>query len=549
MNGNAFEYYLALLQLQMAILGFVIAGIVALMQMVGGAKPKRKAELLIRRELLVGYVGFLSLLLVVIAVGCWVAAFPKDAHNLFGAAWVDFFGNSAVLPTLLGLSVLCLFVFAGLTYRARKLLDDFEYVRTYARQVEPAHVRAYLATIYGTPPAPKATPRSGIKKAFTFPLEREPVVYDPFQPIREYTKDNAFKSYDYGTAAGLKFFGTVFDKTLAEVQKNPKPEEYYHLARYVAENVLELFSIFEKNASEKRKLDVIRFTHDKGEKLLAAGADEGLLTIIRALEGIAKMTDDDDEVIAVISAIHALTDTYLARHGRAKWATIAPIFEEICLSVTRISETYYLQKDNPLKTVPIIGHYTGEYRTVTAALVDFFCSYRDLADRYTDAYPMYYFEAIEAVIEVLFARLADIVTNGQQHIGLNRTYYDMASSLFSLYRAFGIDAIEHKKPELLALAMGNLRRIVKPAKNLRLNDERTVLTYAFVELGVKGIMELGDVTLKGERTISMYTLETCKKHASHKDILGALVTLKNDVPTAFKDPVIAKLVNELDAIK
>lgn len=549
MNGNAFEYYLALLQLQMAILGFVIAGIVALMQMVGGAKPKRQPELLIRRELLVGYIGFLSLLLIVIAVGCWVAAFPEDAQSLFGRGWVNFFGDSAVLPVLLGLSVIGLFVFAGLTYRARKLLDDFEYVRTYARRVNVEKVRRYLHAIYGdAASSQKTTQRMGLKKALSLSFERETALYDPFQPIREYTKDNAFKSYDYGTAAGLKFFGSVFDETLVAVKKNPQPEEYYYLARYVAENALELFSIFEKNASEKRKLDVIRFTHDKGEKLLAAGADEGLLTIVRALEGIAKMTDDDDEVIAVISAIHALTDAYLARHSRAKWATIAPIFEEICLSVTRISETYYLQKDNPLKTVPIIGHYTGEYRTVTAALVDFFCSYRDLADRYTDAYPMYYFEAIEAVIEALFARLADIVANGQQHIGLNRTYYDMVRSLFSLYHAFGIDAIEHKKPELLALAMGNLRRIVKPAKHLKLTDERMALTHALIELGVKGIMELGDVQLKGERTISMYTLETCKKHATHKDILGALVALKNEVPAAFKNPATATLMSELDAI-
>lgn len=548
MNANAFDYYLALLQLQMAILGFVIAGIVALMQLVGGAKPKRQASLLIRQGVLVGYVAFLSVLLIVIAVGCWVAAFPRDAEHLFGLSTVHFFASSAVLPSLLGLSIAGLFVFAWLTYKSRKLLDDYEYVKQYAAHVHPAKVRTYLEAIYSDKPQGQASKKNPMQQLVR-PFDREQIIYDPFQPIREYTKDNAFKSYDYGTAAGLKFFSKVFDATLATIAKKPRPDEFYFLARYMAENALELFSIFEKNASEKRKLDVIRMTHAKGQKLLAAGADEGLVTIVRGLEGIAKLSNDDDEVIEVINSIHSLTDAYLDRHKKVKWATISTTFEEVCLSVTRISETYYLQKDNPLKTVPIIGHYTGEHRTVTAALVEFFCSYRDLADRYTDAYPMYYFEAIEAVIEALFARLADIVRNGQQHIGLNRTYYDMTRSLSDLYLAFGIDAIEHKKPELLALSMGNLRRIVKPAKNLKLADERTTLTSALIELAVKGIVELGDVPLKGERSISMYTIETCDKHATHKDILAALVALKNETPKAFQNPAVADLVAKLDAIR
>lgn len=549
MITHAFEYYMGLLQLQMAILGFVIAGIVALMQMLSNARPRRQHNLLIRQPVLIGYTMFLALLLVAIATGCWVTAFHADAGSMFGQAVVDFYTNRAVLLAFLVFCMTGLFAFAYLTYRARKLLDPREYLQQYVAAVSTTKIRDYLFAIYSSDEIIEPSKNKNRKKGLIRnPFERDEVLYDPFQPVREYTKDNAFKSYDYGTAAGLKFFGQIFDKTLADIQRNPRPDEFYYLARYTGENALELFSIFDKTSSEKRKLDIIRLVRIHGDMLLAAGDTEGVLTIVRSLEGIAKIANDDDEIIAVITAIHHLTDAYLARHPKAKWTAIATTFEEICLSVTRISETYYLQKDNPLKTVPIIGYYTGEHQTVTAALVGFFCSYRDLADRYTDTYPRYYFEAVEAVIEALFARLADIVENNQQHIGLNATYNKLAYSLFSLYSVFGLDAIEHKKPELLALCMGNLRRVIKPAKNLRLAEERMQLTQMFVELAVKGVKELGDVKLKGDRTISMYSRETLQKHATAEAINDSLSLLRTKDGIDLSDKRLKPMVADLRAL-
>lgn len=548
MDSNAFQYYLALLQLQMAILGFVIAGIVALMQMLGSAKPRRDPRLLIKQPVLISYTSFLAVLLIAIALGCWVTAFQSDASSMLGQNIVHFYDNKAVLLAFLVACIFGLFIFSYLTYKARKLLDAREYLRKYVTTVSPQKVRSYLRAIYVVEDT--VAPAVAAKRAARVlrnPRQQTEVPYDPFQPVREYIKDNAFKSYDYGTAAGLKLFGQIFDKTLASIRHNPKPNEYYYLARYIGENALELFMIFDKTSSEKRKMDIIRLVRIHGEMLLAAGGDEGIQTVIRALEGIAKVAHDDDEIIASITAIHYLTDVYLAGHPKASWKTVAPTFEEICLSVTRISETYYLQNDNPLKTVPIIGNSTGEHQTVTAALVDFFCSYRDLADRYTDTYPKSYFEAVEAVIEALFARLADISNSGRQYIGLNSTYNKLAYSLFSLYSIFGLDAIEHKKPELLALCMGNLRRVIKPAKNLHLTDERRYLTQMLVELAVKGMHELGDVPLKGERTISMYTLETLQKHATAETISESIDLLENKdkvnmtIPVELK-PFIAKLL-------
>ncbi len=536
MHGNEFEYYLALLQLQMAILGFVIAGIVALMQMLSNAKPRRETKLLISQPVLIGYTGYLALSLVIVALGCWVAAFQSDATSMFDYRIVQFYSNRGVLFFFLASSIVSLFVFALLTYRTRGLLDARDYLQKYVKHVSTDRIRAYLTAIYESSDSKSSPHPVKLERVIQNSKKQSKVLYDPFQPIREYTKDNAFNSYDYGTAAGLKFFGQTFDKTLKEIEKNPKENEFYYLARYTSENAIELFMIFEKTSSEKRKMDIIRLVRIHGEMLLAAGGDEGILTIIRSLEGIAKLARDDDEIIAAITAIHYLTDLYLARHPKASWKTIAPIFEDICLSVTRISETYYLQNDNPLKTVPIIGHATGEHKSVTAALVGFFCSYRDLADRYTDTYPKSYFEAVEAVIEALFARLADISNSGRQYIGLNSTYNKLAYSLYSLYSVFGLDAIEHKKPELLALCMGNLRRIIKPAKNLHLDEERRYLTQMFIELAVKGVNELGDVPLKGERTITMYAIETLDKHATAETIAESVDLLKNKDKVDFEFP-------------
>ena len=40
--NDMLDYYLALLQVQMAIVGFVIAGVVALIQLLNGSKPRRE---------------------------------------------------------------------------------------------------------------------------------------------------------------------------------------------------------------------------------------------------------------------------------------------------------------------------------------------------------------------------------------------------------------------------------------------------------------------------------------------------------------------------
>ncbi|HSW99886.1 MAG TPA: hypothetical protein VLH38_02510 [Patescibacteria group bacterium] len=535
MNSDIANYYLSLLQVQMAVLGVVIAGIVALIQMLNESKPRRQANLLIPQSVLVGYVGFLTILLFVIAFGSWVATAPDSAARIFGNATITFFERGSSLFAMLLLSILGLLLFAILVYRLRRLLDPREYLKAYVTSVPPSRIRTYLHAVFQQPeetadgmiPSSSKAKRRSTKdvKSIRKYFEREQDLYDPFQPIREYLKDNTLKSYDYGTAAGLRLFSELFDKTLDAIIHKPKPNEYYYLARHLSESTLEFFTLFERTSSEKRKMDTIRLVYAKGWQLLEAGDGEGLLTIVRCLEDIAGITDDDDEIIAVINYTHALTDAYLARHEHATWLEIANTFEETCLSVTRLSENYYIQKDNPLKTVPIIGHYTGEHQSVTAALTDFFHSYEDLADRYPDAYPQYYFEAIEAVIEALFVRLGDIVANGQQNVGLNATYHQLVYSLYSLYSVFGLDAIEHKKPELLALCMGNLRRIIKPAKNMGLAPERATLTQMFVELALTGVRDLGDVKLKGERTISMYAKETLDKHALMTDITAAFTAV------------------------
>lgn len=551
--NDMLDYYLALLQVQMAIVGFVIAGVVALIQLLNGSKPRRQTRLLLHHRILVPYIGFLVGLLIALALASWVITAPGAAAAHFGQGMVAFFSDGATLLIALALCVFGLLCFAVLTYRARTLLDPQLYLKTYITKVPASAVRSYLQAIY-TDPLDTAGSETNAKKRsvkdladFRRYFEKEQDIYDPFQPIREYIKDNAFKLYDFGTAAGLKLFSQLFDKTLNGMAKDARPDEYYYLAKYLSESSLEFFAIFVKTSSEKRKMDMIRLVYSKGQLLLDASDAQGLLTIVRCLEGIAKMTDDDDEILAAVGYIHALTDAYLKKHEGGKWDDVAVTFEEICLSVTRLSETYYLQKDNPLKTVPIIGSYTGEYRTVTAALVAFFQGYKDLADRYTDAYPVHYFEAIEAVVEALFARLSDFVDSNRSSIGLNKTYHDLAYALYSLYSIFGLDAIEHHKPELLALCMGNLRRVVKPAKNLHLVGERTAITHMFIELGAKGIEAFGDIPLKGERTISMYAVETLRKHGAPDDISSAYHALKTEI--TMQKPANTSLAKTLLAIK
>ena len=533
------EYYLALLQVHIAVIGLVIGGALALVQLLNNTKPHRSVSLLLPTSTLTAFGGLLTGLLVLLVLGTWSSAFPDSARLYFGGSWLNFFADGIVGLTIIVLSLGTLAWFAYLAVMSRDLLDAKRYLQAYIQAMPAMQVRRYLAAIYATDSQPHSIP------------------FDPFQPIREYIKDNAFTYYDYGTADGLKQFSRLYDKALNDVSlsakqqsgHDPEQDEFVRLARYMSESSVELFSIFVKTASEKRKLDTINLLYQKGEAMLTTGSDAALLPIVRGLEAIAKLSDDEDETIAAITSIGKLCDVFLHNHRRHDWAHVAGPFDEICLSVTRISENYYLQKNNSLKTVPIVGFATGEHRSVTAALVDFFTKYGDLADRYKDTMPVSYFDAIEGVVEVLFIRLGDIVSSGRSNVGFNMVYHDLARDLYQIYHAFGIDAIEHGKPELFTLALGNLRRVIKPAKNFKLEAERQQLCQYVVELAVKGCATFGDIVIKGERTISDYAVETLDKHATKALVDNSLAKLRAAEPKLATEASVEALYKRLSAIK
>jgi hypothetical protein len=571
--NQAINYYTALLSVQMALLGFVIAGIVTLMQILQNAKPRRDIRLLIKQRALYTYVAYLGVLSLTLGTGSWAVGMTKNGPVL------AFFLNSVVGGVLVFLCLTGLLWFLVLVYRARRLLEADEYLATYVDTIKPGSVSDYLFAAYAIRPddaLPKKSGQSGQSgqsREDGNAKSNNPLVAmgnainpqelmkhlkvwdnhyksvrntpDPFQPIRDYLKDSAYKFDEYGSSQALKFYEELFTKAYLFVESGTDSQDYYYLGRYLADSGTEFFNIFRKMSSEKHKETMIRILQEQGMRFTGVHASKGLPPIIRALETIAKMADDD-EIILCIIAIRELTDMYLKQHNDVSWQVVSTTFEEACSSVTRLAENYYLQPDNPLRTVPIMSYYTGEYRNVTAELMAFFLSYEDLGDRYMDTYPLHYFEAVEAVIESLLARYGEIVEAGQAGRGLNIAYHHFAHNLYTIYLKFGIDAIEHNKPELLALCLGNLRRIVKPARTFGLRDEHIEIVGIIIELALKGITSMGDIAVKSDgRTLTMYVLETLTKHADAKSIKQVMEPLMADHDIDTKKPAVKHLVNEL----
>src|SRR4051812_29723568 len=127
----AFDYYLALLQLHIAVVGVVIAGIIALVQMLNNAKPHRDIRLLIRRRFLVLYGVLLLGLAFVLAYATWVCAFPEQALATFGKGVVNFYADGRVALYIITLSIVSLVWFAQLALKARTLLDSQLYLQRY----------------------------------------------------------------------------------------------------------------------------------------------------------------------------------------------------------------------------------------------------------------------------------------------------------------------------------------------------------------------------------------------------------------------------------
>jgi hypothetical protein len=508
--GNVVQYYLAILAVETAILGLIIAGIVTLMQILQNAKPKRDIRLLVSEPVLVTYILFVLAVLLLLCVGCWATAFPTTQIT-------QFFLKPVVGGGLLVASVISLVWFLQLVYRARRLLEADEYLAAYVPKVSSAATIAYLLQEYTNNPDEIVKKKNHAAIAAT--------LSDTFQPIRDYLKDSTFKLDESGSVEALYFFDELFDTTFEAAVAANKPAVFDALAKYLAESSLEFFTIFRKASSEKQKEAMIELVRAQGVKFVAHGTDDSVSIIIRCLEGLAKQADDD-EVIYCIAAIGQLTNDYLAKNESNTWNVVAATFENACLSVTRIAETYYLQSENPLRTVPIISHYTGEYKSVTAELVQFFTTYQDLADRFPETYPIHYFEAVEAVVEALFTRYGEMVEAGLAMRGLNVAYQIQAHKLADIYQIFGVDAIEHSKPELLALCISNLRRIIKPAKNFKLHAEHAEITKVILALSLQGLTKLGDIIVKSDgRTLTVYAIESLKKHATSTQINQALDAL------------------------
>lgn len=523
MGLDVFEYYLALLQVQMAILGLVVAGLVTLMQMLNTAVPKRKLKLLAQPGELVGFVAFLSVLVVTLAIATWATAFAAKDSPIMVVFEDKLTGILLLLLCLVGLGWFTTFI-----YRTRHLLDSRLYLRQYVRRLAPKDVLEYIEKMYAA-------------KGVGLPSIANDKLYDPFQPIREYIKHNAQQQYDYGTAAGLRLFGTLFDKAFRGVEKTQKTSSYSLLANYLAVSGVEFFRVFHKSSSEKRRRDVIRMTQEKGYKFLEVHDDKSVVILIRALEEMGRMSTDEHEIVLIIQSVQDLTDAYLMLHEHAPWSEIGDDFEEICLSVARLAEGYYLESDRPLRSVPLISYYTGKTKSVGMELVNFFAKYQHLAIVSAKVYPKTYFEAVEAVCEALYARVRAIHDTGKTAVGLNGNYHVLTSKLHAIYKDFAMEAAKQAQPELFGLSMSNLRRIIKSANRFGLNDEREVLAVIIAELTVLGASQMGDVQVKNGLTAMEYGVETLKKHAWREDSDRALHMLRGKADDAQLDELARRL--------
>lgn len=524
MGLHVFEYYLALLQVQMAILGLVVAGLVTLMQMLNTAVPKRKLKLLAQPGELVGFVAFLSVLVATLAIATWATAFAAKDSPIMVIFENKLTGIMLLLLCLVGLGWFTTFI-----YRTRHLLDSRLYLRQYVRRLASRDVLEYIEKMY-------ASKSAGLETSIT-----NDKLYDPFQPIREYIKHNAQQQYDYGTAAGLRLFGILFDKAFRGVEKTQKTSSYSLLANYLAVSGVEFFRVFHKSSSEKRRLDVIRMIQEKGYRFLEVHDDKSVVILIRALEEMGRMSTDEHEIVVVIQKVQELTDAYLMLHEHAPWSETGDDFEEICLSVARLAEGYYLESDRPLRSVPLISYYTGKTKSVGMVLVNFFAKYQHMANVSAKVYPKTYFEAIEAVCEALYARVRAIHDTGKTAVGLNGNYHVLTSKLYVIYKDFAQEAARHAQPELFALSMSNLRRIVKSANRFGLNDEREALALLIAELTVLGASQMGEAPIKNGLTAMEYGAETLKKHAWREDNDRALHMLRGKADDAQLDDLARRL--------
>jgi hypothetical protein len=490
--------YLALAGMLATLVTLIVAGLIAVYQIVDKQTPKRSLNDIVGLFIQIVFIIYTSLLLIISMASAWLlAAKPKlilsgvDVTTIPQDAWVLF---TVIIGMLVSYGIFIVILFKG-----RALFDNIKYIQITSNRFSPNHFSDYLFAQYASAPfyfsnryfyfgSETTDEERELKDAEDkAKFETEKADYDSKKKRLADAKDPLGELFQYSLRSDSPddveniIMPIVKEKLLMYVISN---ESLSHLGDYIQEAVTTMLasssglpSVGTKKAYIDMLVELAKEIIDRKEYVIAANITSQLHVITR---------NDKNEFLRLysIKAIDDITSRYDDSTMDVMDAReYMEHYEKFSLIVARMAENYYHNLDK-MTPVAIIEDNHHENESFGGAMVNYLLPNKRFYEQFDDIFPVIYFDAIDLSAEAFAGAMArsDTVIH---NVGASRySYGDTLSSLYYIFYDYGKHGVDAGHYDVVHNCIYRLKRGIKFMKEHDLNEINESIADYLYSLGV-----------------------------------------------------------------
>lgn len=500
--------YLALAGMQATLVTLVVAGLIAIYQVVGKQIPRRSLNSVVSLPVQIIFILYTALLFVSSLLGAWALATKNENAAIVGDAtlllWI-------IIATILSYGIFIIILFKG-----RALFDNTRYIALTAKKFSPKQFGDYLFAHYSTPPfhfkysiltfltdtrseeerdtqeAEKESDYRKDKAEYEAKIKKLKDAKDPLGELFQY----ALKSDDPDDTENV-VMPLITAKLMAFIETS---KDLGYLGSYVKDAVTSMLASKSGSPDIGTKRVYIDMIVAVANALIARKKYSVATDIASQLHIITR--DDKNEATRLygIKALENITDEYDKATKKVKdWRKYLEHYQNFTLIAARMAENYYHSLKN-MTPVAIVEDNHHEIESFHNVMANYLMQNDRIYERFPDAFPALYFDAIDLSAEAFAGAIARSESVAQD-VGSTRSKYNQTlSSFYYIFYAYAKHGIESGNYQLVDNCIYRLERGIEFCSKHELTDATISIGEDLYHLGVM-LTSLPDDVSFGELSI------------------------------------------------
>jgi len=532
--------YLALAGMLATLVTLIVAGLIAVFQIIDKQIPKRSLNSVIPLWAQISFITYSSILFIAALAAAWLLS---TNHNIFRAnlGSNEFVSNSWFLFYLIIAMLIAYGVFFFILFRSRVLFDNAKYIGIVANRFSPTQFADYLFGQYASAPfsirysllaytkrnegEDELEEEEGEKER-EVEFQKQKAEYET--RIRKVSgeKDSLGELFQYAFRSTADdevedyVLPLVTDKLVEFVQSEAGSE---FLGEYLQEEVAAMLA----SASGKPRIGLKKAFVDMMVQVAYAAIEKKEYALsVRIASQIHLITKDEKADFLRLYSLKALEEITDKYNEATKDITDARAYmehyEAYSLIAARMAENYYhnLDRLNPVAIVEDNHHENEEF---TDALVNYLVPDHSLTERFEGVFPVLHFDAIDLSAEALAGAMkrSDTVL---QDIGATRYSYGQSlSGLYYVFYDFGKQAFEKGLYDIVQNVIFRLSRGLRFMETHDMKEASQEIADYLYSLGVMVASlpvntSFGQISYKDKDEIAADIVKTLNEHIIDMDI-------------------------------